>query len=59
MSYHLAVWAGERSADDKIARRVFGDLYDRCLDGEIEEPPSAGITAYVNALLERWCDIAE
>ncbi|MGW3019005.1 hypothetical protein [Streptomyces longwoodensis] len=59
MSYDLAVWEGERPADDKIARRVFSDLYDRYLDDEVEEPPSAGIAAYVNALLERWCDITE
>ncbi|MYT82426.1 hypothetical protein YW3DRAFT_05816 [Streptomyces sp. MnatMP-M77] len=29
MSYDLAVWEGERPADDKTAGRVFGDLYDR------------------------------
>ncbi|WP_326782364.1 hypothetical protein OG481_30545 [Streptomyces longwoodensis] len=45
--------------DGKIARRVFSDLYDRYLDGEITRPPSAGITAYVTALLEQWCDITE
>ncbi|MEU9576141.1 hypothetical protein [Streptomyces chilikensis] len=59
MSYDLAVWEGERPADDKNARRSFGDLYDRCLDGEVKEPPSERITAYVAALLERWCDITE
>lgn len=58
MSYDLAVWEGERPADDKSARRSFSDLYDRCLGGEIEEPPSERITAYVAALLER-CDITE
>ncbi|MEU6673853.1 hypothetical protein [Streptomyces sp. NPDC046925] len=59
MSYDLAVWEGERPADDKTARRVFSDLYDHYLDGETEEPPSAGITAYVTALLEQWGDITE
>ncbi|MEH0450292.1 hypothetical protein QA811_43970 [Streptomyces sp. B21-102] len=59
MSYDLAVWEGDRPADDRSARRVFADLYERYLDGEVEEPPSAGITAYVTALLERWCDITE
>lgn len=28
-------------------------------DGEVEEPPSERIAAYVAALLERWCDITE
>ncbi|MFE1199494.1 hypothetical protein ACFW6E_43440 [Streptomyces olivaceoviridis] len=59
MSYDLAVWEGERPADDKTACRVFNDLYDRFLDGEDEEPPSERIAAYVRALLERWCDITE
>ncbi|MFD8008168.1 hypothetical protein [Streptomyces mirabilis] len=59
MSYDLAVWEGERPADDKIAGRVFNDLYDRYLDGEPEEPASERIEAYVIALLGRWCDITE
>ncbi|MEV6053294.1 hypothetical protein [Streptomyces sp. NPDC052107] len=59
MSYDLAVWEGERPANNKIAGRVFDDLYDRYLDGEAEEPPSERIAAYVTALLERWCDITE
>ena len=37
MSYDLAVWEGERPTDDKSARRSFSNLYDRYLDGEIEE----------------------
>ncbi|MCX4506672.1 MULTISPECIES: hypothetical protein [Streptomyces] len=59
MSYDLAVWEGERPADDKSARRSFSDLYDRYLDGEVNEPPSERITAFVAALLDRWCDITE
>ncbi|MEV5317417.1 hypothetical protein AB0K92_07025 [Streptomyces sp. NPDC052687] len=59
MSYDLAVWEGERPADDKTASRVFNDLYDRYLNGEDEESPSERIAAYVAALLERWCDITE
>lgn len=59
MSYDLAVWEGERPADDKTAGQVFSNLYDRYLDGEVNEPPSERIAAYVAALLERWCDITE
>ncbi|MFI1840213.1 hypothetical protein [Streptomyces olivaceoviridis] len=59
MSYDLAVWEGDRPADDKTAGRVFSDLYDRYIDSEVEEPPSERIAAYVAALLERWCDITE
>lgn len=59
MSYDLAVWGGERPADDKTAGRVFDVLYDRYLDGEVVGPPSERIAGYVAALLERWCDITE
>ncbi|MFF5933901.1 hypothetical protein [Streptomyces sp. NPDC012508] len=59
MSYDLAVWEGVRPADGKSARQSFSDLYDRYLDGEVKEPPSKRITAYVAALLDRWCDLTE
>ncbi|MFJ9423025.1 hypothetical protein [Streptomyces sp. NPDC101249] len=59
MSYDLAVWEGERPTDDKSAGQVFSDLYDRYIDGEVDEPPSDHIAAYVAALLERWRDITE
>ncbi|MFD7978735.1 hypothetical protein [Streptomyces sp. NPDC059071] len=59
MSYDLAVWEGERPADDKAAGWDFNDLYDRYIDGEVEEPPSARIAAYVTALLERWCELTD
>ncbi|MER8237375.1 hypothetical protein [Streptomyces sp. NPDC094049] len=59
MSYDLAVWEGERPADDKTAGQVFSDLYDRYIDSEMEEPPSDRMAGYVAALLERWCDLTE
>ncbi|MFC9426776.1 hypothetical protein [Streptomyces sp. NPDC056987] len=59
MSYDLAVWEGERPADDKTAGQVFSDLYDCYIDGEVEEPPTGRIAVYVAALLERWCDLTE
>lgn len=39
MSYDLAVWEGERPADEKTAGQVFNNLYDRYIDGEVKEPP--------------------
>ncbi|GGN66909.1 hypothetical protein GCM10011579_038800 [Streptomyces albiflavescens] len=59
MSYDLAVWEGERPADDRAAVRTFRDLYDRYVDTEVEHPPTERIAAYVAALLERWCDLTE
>ncbi|MFJ6799139.1 hypothetical protein [Streptomyces sp. NPDC091268] len=59
MSYDLAVWEGDRPADDKSPGRIFSALYDRYVDSEVEEPATERIAAYVAALLERWCDITE
>jgi len=59
MSYDLAVWEGERPADDEIALDVLGDLCGRYLEADVEHPPTTKITAYVAALLERWPDITE
>ncbi|MEV7682653.1 hypothetical protein AB0O64_29500 [Streptomyces sp. NPDC088341] len=58
MTYDLAVWEGERPTDDKTAGRVFSELYDRYIDGEVA-PPSERIAAYVTALLQQWCDMTE
>lgn len=60
MSYDLAVWEGERPADDKTAAKFFVER----IDPQIEEydlsnpvPPTPRIRAYVEALLTRWPDI--
>ncbi|WP_337999717.1 hypothetical protein [Streptomyces murinus] len=60
MSYDLAVWEGERPADDAAAARRFSDLYDRFVD--TDEPavaPAERIAAFVAVLLERWPDLTE
>ncbi|MFF7250736.1 hypothetical protein ACFZBU_43550 [Embleya sp. NPDC008237] len=60
MSYDLAVWEGERPADNAAAARCFVDLYDRYMDTEGPAvPPVDCITAFVAALLERWPDPTE
>ncbi len=60
MSYDLAVWVGERPADDAAATRCFTDLYDRYVDTDGPTvPPAERIAAFVTALLERWADLAE
>jgi len=60
VSYDLAVWDEQRPADDRSAGRVFEDLYERFLDDEhAEHPPTERISAFVGALLERWCDATE
>jgi hypothetical protein len=58
MTYDLAVWEGERPAD-KTAVQVFTDLYTRYIDGDVDDPPTERIAAYVAALLERWVDMTE
>lgn len=60
MSYGLAVWEGERPADDAAAAPCFTDLYDKYIDTEGPDvPPTEQIAAYVAALLERWPDLTE
>ncbi|MFD3308934.1 hypothetical protein [Streptomyces sp. NPDC058694] len=59
MSYDLAVWDGERPADDKAAARAFMAFYERYVDTDVEHPPAERIASYVAALLERWCDPTE
>ncbi|MFJ8746036.1 hypothetical protein ACIRL2_42605 [Embleya sp. NPDC127516] len=60
MSYDLAVWEGERPADNAAAAERFADLYDRYMDTEGPVVPPVGrITAFVAALLERWPDPTE
>jgi hypothetical protein len=59
MSYDLAVWEGERPADDRTAGRVFEDLFDRYLDTAVGPPPTERIAAYVAALVERWGDVTD
>ncbi|NEA60385.1 hypothetical protein G3I60_41040 [Streptomyces sp. SID13666] len=60
MSYDLAVWEGERPADDAAAGRRFTALYDQYIDTEdAEVPPVERIAAFVAALLERWPELAE
>ena len=60
MSYDLAVWEGERPADDAAAAQCFSDLYDRFIDTEEPAtPPTERIVAFVAGLLERWPDLTE
>jgi len=60
MSYDLAVWEGERPADDEAATKFFRER----IVPQLEEygpsnpvPPTPRIRAYVEALLDRWPDI--
>ncbi|NSL43205.1 hypothetical protein [Streptomyces sp. 8P21H-1] len=59
MSYDLAVWEGERPANDRAACRIFTDLFDRYLEAEVCIPPTERITAYIAALVERWGDVTD
>jgi hypothetical protein len=59
MSYDLAVWEGDKPADDATASRHFEDLYDRYVDTDDDVPPTNRIVEYVAALLDRWPDLVE
>jgi hypothetical protein len=59
VSYDLAVWEGDRPADDAAAARKFEELYDQYVDTDEVQPPASAIARYVAALLERWPDISD
>ncbi|MFE2229937.1 hypothetical protein [Streptomyces kronopolitis] len=60
MSYDLAVWEGDRPADDAAAALCFTDLYDRYIATEKPAvPPVERIAAFVSTLLELWPDLTE
>ena len=58
MSYDLAVWEGDRPADDVAAAAEFERLYDRYIASQDPAEPAARIAEYVAALLDRYPDIA-
>ncbi|MEQ4305401.1 hypothetical protein ABNF97_29140 [Plantactinospora sp. B6F1] len=57
MSYDLAVWKGDRPANDVAATAEFKRLYDRYIESDDVVEPTARIAAYVTALLDRYPDI--
>lgn len=59
MSYDLAVWEGDRPASDELAYTAFQALCEKYVEAEEHIPPSARLTAYVEALLARWPDITD
>lgn len=59
MSYDLAVWEGERPADDRAAGKVFSALCDRYLDTEVVFPATPAVDAFVADVLSHWPDLTE
>ncbi|GAA2583924.1 hypothetical protein GCM10010435_72160 [Winogradskya consettensis] len=57
MSYDLAVWDGDRPANDVAAAAKFDKLYDQYVEPDDRVEPTARIAAYVRALLDRYPDI--
>jgi hypothetical protein len=58
MSYDLAVWEGERPANDLAAAEEVQRLYDRYIDSDESSAPTPRIAGYVQALLDRYPDIS-
>jgi hypothetical protein len=57
MSYDLAVWEADLPADDASAGEEFRRLYERDFHSRMPQSPTPRITAYVDALLDRYPDI--
>lgn len=57
MSYDLAVWDGDRPADDRHAGSRYDELYERFLESDdVVVPPVPRIVAYVDTLVARYPD---
>jgi hypothetical protein len=62
MSYDLAVWEGDRPADDEAGMKFYRErIVPRLKAHDPRNPiaPTPRIRAYVGALLERWPDITD
>jgi hypothetical protein len=57
VSFDLAVWEGDRPANDFAAAAEFKRLYDQYTESGAPVEPTARIAAYVQALLARYPDI--
>lgn len=57
MSYDLAVWEGDRPADDAAAAAEFERLYEVYVASGTAAPAAARVVAYARALLDRYPDI--
>lgn len=57
VSYDLAVWEGDRPADDVAAAAELQRLCQRYIDAGEPVAPTPRIAAYVSALLARYPDI--
>ncbi|WP_433178777.1 hypothetical protein [Actinoallomurus sp. CA-150999] len=59
MSYDLAVWEGERPANNRAAAQIHEALYEQYLDGDSFSPPTPLISKVVDLLLQRWPEPSE
>jgi hypothetical protein len=59
MSYDLAVWEGERPANDREAGGAHTALYDQYLEADVQIPPTPLIVEFVERLLRRWPEEGE
>jgi hypothetical protein len=58
MSYDLAAWEGARPAADRLAERLFSQLYDQYINTDAAQPPTAKIIRYVATLTEKCPDLS-
>ncbi|MFF2550760.1 hypothetical protein ACFVUS_07150 [Nocardia sp. NPDC058058] len=63
MSYDLVIWEDEPPCCEVSLFKTLNAMSDaseqRCLRGEADEPPTAKIADFVQALLRRWPDCGE
>src|SRR6266496_2343848 len=54
LTYELAIWDGQRPANDAVALLNYLDLYDQYIESEDYTPPCQRISIFAQALLTRW-----
>jgi hypothetical protein len=59
VSYDLAVWEGDRPADDEAAAEAYESLCEQFLESDEPLEPTARIRDYMSALVERYPFTAE
>jgi len=57
MSYDVAVWIGDRPADDADALRTYEELWEKYEN--TEQDPDPKILAYIDDLTKRYPDLTE
>lgn len=58
MSYDIAVWVGEKPADEAAADAAYAQVLDG-LESRSDEPPASEIEHFASLLIKRWPELGQ